>query len=56
MAVERTWNLDEVKFTVARAAGIVVYFCASEEKDMMKTFEFAWYYYFGFTAGAARAC
>ncbi len=30
--------------------------CASEEKDMNSTFKFAWRYYFGFTAGAARAC
>ena len=33
------------------------YTCARlRKKDMMNTFKFAWFYYFGFTAGAARAC
>ena len=44
------------KFPVARTAGIVVYFVRLRKKDMNSTFEFAWRYYFGFTAGAARAC
>ena len=47
---------DSVKFPVARAEWNVVYCARLRKKDIMKTFEFAWYYYFGFTAGAARAC
>ena len=44
-----------MKFTVAQTAEVVVYCARLRKKDMMKTFEFAWRYYFGFTAGAVRA-
>ena len=44
------------EFAVAQAAVIVVYCARLRKKDMKNTFEFAWFYYFGFTAGAARAC
>ena len=47
---------DGLKFPVARAEGIVVYCARLRKKDMNSTFKFAWLYYFGFTAGAARAC
>ena len=43
------------KFPIARTEGFVVYFPRLRKKGMIKTFKFAWYYYFGFTAGAARA-
>lgn len=36
--------------------GNVVYCARLRKKDMNSTFKFAWRYYFGFTAGAARAC
>ncbi len=45
-----------MKFAIARGAVDLVYCAHLRKKDMNSTFKFAWRYYFGFTAGAARAC